>query len=114
MNKLALSVEARYLQALGKEAEMPEGGYNGEDIVEVGKELANKFNETLMDKPDEERLTFFRDYGLDYEINKIKTDLDLFSVHFDNWFSEQSLYVFGIIIEALEMLTSLVYTIFTL
>src|SRR5690625_247641 len=60
MNKLALSVEARYLQALGKEAEMPEGGYNGEDIVEVGKELANKFNETLMDKPDEERLTLDR------------------------------------------------------
>lgn len=110
MNKLALSVEARYLQALGKEAEMPEGGYNGEDIVEVGKELANKFNETLMDKPDEERLTFFRDYGLDYEINKIKTDLDLFGVHFDHWFSEQSLYDSGKIIEALEKLSSAGYT----
>src|SRR5699024_7613338 len=68
------------------------------------------FNETLMDKPDEERLTFFRDYGLDYEINKIKTDLDLFGVHFDHWFSEQSLYDSGKIIEALEKLSSAGYT----
>src|SRR5699024_12004124 len=57
MNKLALSVEARYLHALGKAPEMHEGGYNGEDIIEVGKELANKFNETLMDKSDEESIT---------------------------------------------------------
>src|SRR5699024_12362986 len=33
MNKFALSVEARYLQALGYESEMYEDGYSGEDMV---------------------------------------------------------------------------------
>src|SRR5699024_1558327 len=45
-----------------------------------------------------------------YEINKIKTDLDLFGVHFDLWFSEQSLYDYGKIIEASEKLSSAGYT----
>lgn len=110
MNQLALSVEARYLEALGKESAMPEDGYQGEDIVEVGKELAEKFNDTLLDKAEEERLKFFRDYGLDYEINKIKTDLDVFGVHFDHWFSEQSLYESGKITEALNVLKEAGYT----
>lgn len=39
IHNLALSVEARYLEALGKEAEMPEDGYYGQDIIEIGKKL---------------------------------------------------------------------------
>ncbi len=34
---LAKSVEARYFQALGIEKDMPEDGYFGEDIIELGK-----------------------------------------------------------------------------
>lgn len=110
MNQLALSVEARYLEALGKEGNMPEDGYKGEDIIEVGKELAEKFDEQLIGKATEERLKFFRDYGLDFEINKIKEDLDLFGVHFDHWFSEQSLYESGEILETLKVLKDAGYT----
>jgi len=110
MNQLALSVEARYLEALGKEGNMPEDGYKGEDIIEVGKELAEKFDEQLIGKATEERLKFFRDYGLDFEINKIKEDLDLFGVHFDHWFSEQSLYESGEILETLKILKDAGYT----
>src|SRR5699024_9514645 len=58
----------------------------------------------------EERLKFFRDYGLDFEINKIKEDLDLFGVHFDHWFSEQSLYESGEILETLKILKDAGYT----
>lgn len=110
MNQLALSVEARYLEALGKEGNMPEDGYKGEDIIEVGKELAKKFNEELISKADEKRLNFFREYGLDFEINKIKEDLDLFGVYFDHWFSEQSLYDSGKILETLTVLKESGYT----
>lgn len=37
INNLALSVEARYFQALGQDKEMPEDGYHGQDIVGIGK-----------------------------------------------------------------------------
>lgn len=110
MHQLALSVEARYLEALGKPSNMPEDGYHGQDIIEVGKELADKYNAELLDKPEAERINFFRDYGLEYEINKIKEDLDAFGVHFDNWFSEQSLYDSGKITETLKTLEDAGYT----
>ena len=45
INNLAYSVEARYMQALGLEKEMPEDGYHGEDIINIGKELAEEFGD---------------------------------------------------------------------
>jgi len=110
MNQLALSVEARYLEALDKPSNMPEDGDKGEDIIEVGKELAEKYNTDLLEKSDAERLKFFREYGLEYEIKKIKTDLEAFGVHFDHWFSEQSLYDSGKIKTSLNKLKEAGYT----
>jgi arginyl-tRNA synthetase len=39
-----------------------------------------------------ERFEFFRSYGLEKELEKLKNDLADFGVHFDVWFSETSLY----------------------
>src|SRR5690625_1072508 len=104
IDQLAISIEARYLQALGKEAEMPEDGYYGQDIIEIGKKLAEEYGESWSEKDKETRLAYFRDYGLQYELNKIKEDLDEFGVHFDRWFSEMSLYKDNKITVALDTL----------
>lgn len=104
IDQLAVSIEARYFQALGKESDMPEDGYYGEDIIEVGKQLAEQYKDEWVEKDREERLAFFRDYGLQYELGKIKQDLDAFGVYFDNWFSEMSLYKNDKIKETLEQL----------
>lgn len=92
IHNLALSIEARYMQALGKEWDMPEDGYHGQDIIEIGKELAVKDGDKWVHVPEEERIAYFREYGLKVELEKIKQDLANFDVHFDNWFSETSLY----------------------
>ncbi|CAM3411613.1 arginine--tRNA ligase [Marinicrinis lubricantis] len=92
---LAASIEARYLQALGKEAEMPEDGYYGEDIKGFAQELAAEKGDSLLELPAEERTAFFRSYGLEKELAKIKRDLARFGVHFDVWYSETSLYETG-------------------
>ncbi|BBU41266.1 arginine--tRNA ligase [Aeribacillus pallidus] len=104
IHNLALSVEARYLEALGKEAEMPEDGYYGQDIIEIGKKIADEYGDSLLEKSEEERLQFFRDLGLKYELEKIRKDLEEFRVSFDVWYSETSLYKSGKIDEALDML----------
>ncbi|MBM7567655.1 arginine--tRNA ligase [Paenibacillus sacheonensis] len=101
---LALSIEARYKQALGLEASMPEDGYHGEDIVGFAKELAASEGDRLLSLSDEERFNFFRDYGLTRELAKIKRDLSEFRVGFDVWFSETSLYETGQVVQALEAL----------
>ncbi|GAB3789277.1 arginine--tRNA ligase [Virgibacillus kimchii] len=109
IDQLALSVEARYLQALGDEAEMPEDGYHGKDIIEIGKTLATEYGAEWKEKDRDERLAFFREYGLKYELGKIRNDLSEFRVEFDHWFSEQSLYEGGQIDKALEKLNDYIY-----
>jgi arginyl-tRNA synthetase len=104
INNLALSVEARYFQALGLEKDMPEDGYHGADIVGIGKALAEEFGDKYLNVPDEERFEFFREYGLKYEMEKLKRDLAEFRVAFDVWYSETSLYKNGKIDEALKAL----------
>ncbi|PAV31393.1 arginine--tRNA ligase [Virgibacillus profundi] len=110
IDNLALSVEARYLQALGKDAEMPEDGYHGQDIVEIGKVLAEAYGDKWASEEKSERLAFFKEYGLKYELGKIEKDLADFRVQFDNWFSERSLYKDDKISEALKTLDEGNYT----
>nr|WP_028543370.1 arginine--tRNA ligase [Paenibacillus taiwanensis] len=101
---LAYSIEARYKQALGQDAEMPEDGYHGEDIKGFAQELVAQEGERLLQLPDEERIKFFRTYGLNKELDKIKRDLGRFNVQFNSWFSETSLYENGEVIKALDAL----------
>jgi len=104
INNLALSVEARYFQALGMEKDMPEDGYHGEDIIGIGKTLANEYGDKFVHVSEQERFDFFREYGLKYEMEKLKKDLEDFRVPFDVWFSETSLYKNGKIDVALNSL----------
>ncbi|MFD2209919.1 arginine--tRNA ligase [Virgibacillus halophilus] len=92
INNLAKSINARYLQALGLDGEMPDDGYRGTDIIEIGQELAKKDGDRWANTGLEERLAFFKEYGLKYEFKKIADDLEAFHVVFDSWFSEKSLY----------------------
>jgi len=104
INNLALSVEARYFQALGLEKEMPADGYHGEDIIGIGKRLAEEYGDKFVTTDEKERFEFFRSYGLKEEMAKLKKDLEDFRVGFDVWYSETSLYGDGKIDAALNKL----------
>ncbi|KGX86482.1 arginine--tRNA ligase [Pontibacillus litoralis] len=92
INNLATSVEARYMQALGEDFPMPEDGYHGKDIIGIGEQLKEEYGDEWKHKSQEERLAFFRQYGLQIELKKIEQDLAAFRVPFNEWFSETSLY----------------------
>ncbi|MEC0696210.1 arginine--tRNA ligase [Bacillus atrophaeus] len=104
INNLALSVEVRYFEALGLEKEMPEDGYRGEDIIAIGKRLAEEYGYRFVKEEESERQKFFREYGLKYELEKLRVDLENFRVPFNVWYSETSLYENGKIDKALEAL----------
>ncbi|PID15197.1 arginine--tRNA ligase [Sporosarcina sp. P34] len=104
INNLALSIDVRYFEALGLEKEMPEDGYRGADIIAIAKGLVEQYGDKYVHVPEEERLAFFREHGLNIELDKLKKDLTDFRVHFDNWFSETSLYNNGKIEIALQKL----------
>ncbi|MBF0747705.1 arginine--tRNA ligase, partial [Gemella sp. 19428wG2_WT2a] len=109
IENLAHSIEARYDQAMGVDTELPEDGYYGKDIISIGKDLAEKHPE-IKDQPEEERIKTFRKLGLDYEMAKLKNDLNDFNIHFDSWFSETSLYEANEITAVLDKMTELGYT----
>lgn len=104
VENLAVSIEARYRQALGQTAEMPEDGYYGEDIIGFAKLLVEQEGDKLLALPDQERFTFFRQFGLERELDKIKRDLGRFRVGFDVWYSETSLYESGLVEQGLAAL----------
>ncbi|WIY61248.1 arginine--tRNA ligase [Bacillus arachidis] len=104
IHNLALSVEARYMQALGLEKEMPEDGYHGGDIIGIGQRLAEEFGDRYAKADEKESYEFYREYGLKYELAKLQKDLESFRVKFDVWFSETSLYKNGKIDQALAVL----------
>ncbi|MNO30427.1 Arginine--tRNA ligase [compost metagenome] len=99
---LSKSIEARYLQELGQDAEMPEDGYHGEDIRGFAKELVAEKGDSLLSFSTEERAAFLSKYGLEKELAKIKRDLERFRVGFDIWYSETSLYKNGLVEASLK------------
>jgi|SRR5690625_986398 len=104
IDNLALSIEARYFQALGKDVDLPEDGYFGEDITEIGKAIAIEDGEHWMHVDAKERHLHFKEYGLQSILKRIKDDLAHFRVIFDHWFSERSLYKNDQVTNALKTL----------
>lgn len=110
IDNLAISIEARYLQALGEDAQMPEDGYHGKDIIEIGKRLVAEEGDKWASVPAEERIAYFKEYGLKSLLGKIEEDLADFRVQFDHWFSERSLYKDNQITDVLGILKDGKYT----
>lgn len=104
IHNLAVSIEARYFEALGLEKEMPEDGYRGQDIIDIAAALVKEHGDKFVQMSDEERYKAFRAHGLKVELAKLQKDLADFRVGFDNWFSETSLYEDGKIDVALNKL----------
>ena len=92
MDKLAASVNARYLQLLGREVEFPEDGYLGEDIIDTTKRIIASIGDKYLDSPDDERRRILGDLAYEDKLVELKRDLKNFRVNFDVWFSERTLH----------------------
>jgi len=89
------SVLAAYKKTLGKEAEMPEKGYEGEYIFDLAKEIADSEGSKFLEQDEEQALREIGDIGREKMVNSIKDDLSGIGVEFDNWFSERTLFQGG-------------------
>jgi arginyl-tRNA synthetase len=96
IDNLQLSVKARYLEICGKEFNMPTDGYYGKEIISVAKNIYDEFKDNVSSDD------VFRQKGLEFLLDKIKSDLKDFRVEFDIWSSEQSLYTNGLVTKTLE------------
>jgi arginyl-tRNA synthetase len=83
---------ARYAQALGQETEIPEGGYSGQYMVEWGQEIAEEEGDKYLNMPYAEAVAAIGKVGLAKALDCIQDDVELLGVHYDRYYSEQSLY----------------------
>ena len=103
------SLYARYRQCLGKEAAMPPDGYYGNYMIDLAKEIIQEQGDRFLSLPESEAASQLAEIGIDRMLQRIKQDLEILNVVFDNWFSEGSLYQGGQYDKAMELLQNGAY-----
>lgn len=100
INNLGMSIKARYDNLCGLPLEMPEDGYYGNEIIEIAKEIYEKYEDEKLN----ESLEYFTELGVEKLLNRIKEDLKEFRVEFDVWTSEKEIRKSGRIEKCLKKL----------
>ena len=95
MNKLAESVRARVLEALGETVEFPEDGYHGEYIKVVAQKIADAEGKGFLEKPEADQLSVARAHGEEWCFASIKATLDRLGIKHDVYFNESTLFEEG-------------------
>ncbi|MBN9619710.1 MAG: arginine--tRNA ligase, partial [Actinobacteria bacterium] len=94
---------ARSLLANAKGEAPPEGGYGGDYIGEVAREVMAK-EPGILDLPDAEAQEVFRRDGVELMFAEVKQSLHDFGVDFDVYFHEDSLHESGAVEKAVAQL----------
>jgi arginyl-tRNA synthetase len=92
VDRFAASISARM-----RGEPLPEDGYEGEYVGELGERIAAEG----IDSAD---LAAIGDRGVELILENVRATLDRFGVRFDNWFSERDLYTRGEVDAALAQL----------
>ena len=98
------TLHVRYLQALGRDAEVPSDGYMGSYMEELARKVLDQEKQRFLDMPEEEAVPAIGQIGLKEMLRLIREDLESIQVTFDVWFSEHSLFDLGDYDEALGLL----------
>jgi len=95
---------ARYAELLGQTAALPEDGYKGEYMFGYAQKIIDQRGDYFLKLDKAQALNELKSVGHTLVIDELKTELARIGVHFDNWFSEQSLYDEGLVEQALAYL----------
>jgi arginyl-tRNA synthetase len=106
MDLFGASVEARYLELLGRPASLPDEGYRGAYVVDLAQEIRAEHGDELVDLPAGQRAAEIKEEAERRIFVWIRRTLDRFRVRFDSWFSERSLHESGQIAAAVTKLRS--------
>ncbi len=104
IDKLAQSLWARVQQQVGRHAGIPEGGYQGQYLVELAEAVLAKEGRAFADLPEADGLRRCRGIGVLSQRAEQDEDLREFGVRFDVVYAESTLYTEARIAAALEEL----------
>ena len=92
IDKMARSLWARVQEAVGRNGEIPEGGYHGEYLLELAREILEKEGKVFADLPETEGVRRCREIGIRAERDEQDADLREFGVRFDVVSFESAMY----------------------
>ncbi|HJN87336.1 MAG TPA: arginine--tRNA ligase, partial [Dehalococcoidia bacterium] len=98
------SLYARYKQALDLPAELPDNGYVGDYVIDLGREIAEAEGSRYAEMEESQAVREIGDVGREKMVELIREDLAQIGVVFDRWFSERTLYREGRYDEAMQIL----------
>lgn len=98
------SVYARYREAHGWPAALPADGYHGAYVADLARALAAELGPGYLELPAADATRELGQRALQRMIAQAREDLALMGVHFDRWYSEQSLYERSAVQAAIERL----------
>jgi arginyl-tRNA synthetase len=104
IDKLAQSLWARVQQQVGRHAGIPEGGYQGQYLVELAEAILAREGRGFAELPEAEGLRRCRSIGVMSQRAEQDMDLREFGVRFDVVYSESALYAQGAVERTLEEL----------
>ncbi len=110
IDKFALSLDIRYQQLCGKDAELPEDSYHGEDITERAGEFKEVYGDSYICKSEEERRKALTEFALPKNLDNMKKAMEKYRIDYDLWFSELTLHNGGELKETIDILTEGGYT----
>ncbi|WP_447970855.1 arginine--tRNA ligase [Nitrospira sp. M1] len=99
---LGASVFARYQEYHGRPSSFPDDGYHGTYIHAVAEAMAQELGSTLLDLNPEEAEQRSSTFACAQLLERIRQDLRVFGVEFDEWYSEAELIGAGHLTKALE------------
>lgn len=95
---------ARYRQAFGQAEPIPADGYQGDYMIDYARLLVDQYGERFVTMEKQQAVTELEQIGLAIVLQALQAELARIGVHFDRWFSEQSLYSDGLVQQALDYL----------
>ena len=99
MRLLGESVRARYLELLGEDASVPEGGYEGSYIRDIAEQMVQLHGDSLKQQDD---MTIFKQTAEKVIFSDIKATLAKIGLEFDNFMNEKTFYEDGTIDRVVE------------
>jgi arginyl-tRNA synthetase len=103
VNVLGESAYLRYREAHGEDITIPDGCYPGEYLKDVGQAAKAQEGDKWLN--DDDYLSFFRDFAVNYLMNEIKTDLAQIGIKHNLFYSEKSAVENGSVDRAITALT---------
>ena len=103
---LGKSLLGRYRELFGLDFTLPEDGYHGPDVIEIAKQIKEKYNDKFLNMNEDDAVKELMDIGKDLELERIKEDLKYYGCEFDSWISEKWITQQGLVDQAVEKMKS--------